>query len=226
MSSFVDIHSHKDRDLKNISIQSRFIQDVKLTDNPSQPYATGIHPWHINQINTSEQLRVLDFAARHPMVCAIGECGIDRSIPIQVSKQIEIFEAQVMIAQKNEKPLIIHNVRAHSDFLALIKRLKPKTPWVFHGFTGNLRIAHELIKHGAYLSFGHHLLRDNSKASEVFQEIPLENIFLETDDWDGNIEQIYIRASELKELTLSDLKEEIYQNFRSVFRLDNRDNTM
>ena len=217
MSVFVDIHTHKNLDSKNISIQSRFIEDIKVSDKASEPYSTGIHPWNINQINVKEQLKVLAFAARNPIVCAIGECGIDRSRPINVDRQIEVFEAHIRIANYSDKPLIIHNVRAYSDFLQLIKQNTIHGPWIFHGYTGNLRIAKELIKHGAFLSFGHHLLSETSKASEVFKEIPLEYIFLETDEWKGNIEQIYIRAAEIKEISLIELRNLIYQNYKRVF---------
>ena len=216
MSDFVDIHTHKTNEQKNISIQSRFIEDIKVSDKPSAVYSTGIHPWNINKINVKEQLKVLAFAARNPMVCAIGECGIDRAIPTNVDRQIEIFEEHIRTANFSEKPLIIHNVRAFSDFLQLIKKYPNHSPWIFHGYTGNLRIAKELIKHGAFLSFGHHLLSETSKAAEVFKEIPLEYIFFETDEWEGTIEQIYIQASEIKEMALIDLRDRIYENFLRI----------
>jgi TatD DNase family protein len=217
MSDFVDIHTHKNNDLKNISIQSRFIEDIKVSDKATVPYSTGIHPWNINKINTKEQLKVLAFAARNPMVCAIGECGIDRAIPTNVDRQIEIFEEHIRIANFSGKPLIIHNVRAFSDFLQLIKKHPNHSPWIFHAYTGNLRIAKELIKHGAFLSFGHHLLSETSKAAEVFKEIPLEYIFLETDEWEGSIEQIYIRASVIKEISLIDLRDIVFSNYKRIF---------
>jgi len=217
VSVFIDIHTHKNLDTKNICIQSRFIEDIKVSDNTTEPYSTGIHPWNINKINVKEQLKVLAFAARNPLVCAIGECGIDRSRAINIDRQIEVFEAHIRIANYSGKPLIIHNVRAYSDFLQLIKQYSIHSPWIFHGYTGNLRIAKEFIKHGAFLSFGHHLLSKTSKAAEIFKEIPLQYIFLETDEWDGSIEQIYIRAAEIKEISLIELRDWIYRNYKRIF---------
>ena len=214
---FVDIHTHKIDESKNIQVLSRFIQDIKVSDKVAIPYSTGIHPWSINDINTEEQFKVLSYAAHQDIVCAIGECGIDRSISCAPEKQISVFTQQAHIANQVQKPLIIHNVRAFSDFLMLAKKLGIQTPWIFHAFTGNLRIAKDLIKQGAYLSFGHHIFLDNSKAQEVFKEIPIEHIFLETDDWDGNIEQVYIRAAELRSMKLSELTKQIYNNYRRVF---------
>jgi len=220
MLGFIDIHTHKSTSQNHTFIQSRFIENIKVSDKALIPYSTGIHPWNIAKIKVKEQLKVLGYMARNPLVIAIGECGIDRAIPINVERQIDIFEAHIRIANQVDKPLIIHNVRAFADFLQLIKTHKPHTPWIFHAYTGNLRIAKELIKEGAFLSFGHHLLIETSKASSVFKEIPLENIFLETDDWDGNIEQIYIRAAELKGISIVELRDRIYQNYQRVFNLN------
>jgi len=217
VSAFINIHTHKCTELKNICIQSRFIQDIKVSDNTTIPYSTGIHPWHINRINVKEQLKVLAYTARNPLVYAIGECGIDRSIPVSVERQIEVFEAHIRIANFSEKPLIIHSVRAFSDFLFLIKQFPIHSPWIFHGYNGNLRIAKELIKNNAFLSFGSHILKDSSKAASIFKEIPLEFVFFETDEWDGNIEQIYIRAAEIKDISLIELKNVIYQNYQRLF---------
>jgi len=214
---FIDIHTHKKESLNALSIQSRFIEDVKVSDKFTQIFSTGIHPWNINKINVKEQLKVLGFVARNPMVYAIGECGIDRSIPIAINRQIDIFEAHISIANTVNKPLIIHNVRAFSDFLFLIKNKATSTPWIFHAYTGNLRIAKELIKQGAYLSFGHHLLLDSSKAASVFQEIPLQNVFFETDDWDGDIAKVYAKAAEIKNISIIELRNQIYQNFQKLF---------
>ncbi len=219
MERFVDIHTHKKSSLNHISIQSRFIENVKVSDKMNNHFSTGIHPWSINKINVKEQLRVLAFVARDPKVCAIGECGIDRAIPINVERQIDIFDAHISIANNVNKPLIIHNVKAFSDFLFLIKKKPITTPWIFHGFTGNLRIAKELIKHGAYLSFGHHLLLDSSKAADIFKEIPLQNIFLETDNWQGEISEIYSKAVAIKSISQIELRNQIYQNYQTVFQI-------
>ena len=217
MSVFVDIHTHKPPVEGYIAIQSRGIETIKVSDKPKAPFSTGIHPWVINQINVKEQLRVLAYTARNPMVCAIGECGIDRAVAINPDRQIEIFEEHIRIANFSEKPMIIHSVKAYADFLHLIKKHAGHTPWIFHGFTGNLRIAKELIKQGAYISFGKHLLMENSKASSVFKELPLEYVFLETDEWEGTITDIFSRAAKIKGISVVELRNQLYVNYKYLF---------
>jgi TatD DNase family protein len=217
VSKLVDIHTHQPPTGEHIAIQSRFIEEVKVSDKALYPYSTGIHPWNINKINVKEQLKVLAYAARNPLVCAIGECGIDRSVAINPERQLQIFEEHIRIANFAEKPLIIHSVRAYADFLHLIKKHQGHTPWIFHGYTGNLRIAKDLIKHGAYISFGKHLLSDTSKAGDVFRELPLESVFLETDEWEGGIAEIYARAAELRGISMAELRNQIYVNYKFLF---------
>ncbi len=54
----------------------------------------------------------------------------------------------------------------------------------------------------------------------VFIETPLERIFLETDDSSDNIEQVYIKAAELKQLSIQELKSRIEDNILNVLKLN------
>ena len=90
--------------------------------------------------------------------------------------------------------------------------------WMFHWFNENLAIANELIDMDCYLSFGRSLLHPNGKNAEVFRALPLERVFLETDDADITIERVYSKAAELKEISIEDLKKSIKTNFQFVFQ--------
>ena len=52
----------------------------------------------------------------------------------------------------------------------------------------------------------------------AFQNIPLSNIFLETDTTHSlNISDVYNKAAELKLLSLDELKSAVFHNFARVF---------
>ena len=89
--------------------------------------------------------------------------------------------------------------------------------WVFHWYNENLAIANELISLDCYLSFGRSLLHPNGKNAEIFRALPLERIFLETDDADVSIENIYAKAAELKDISIENLKKSIIANYQFVF---------
>jgi TatD DNase family protein len=52
---------------------------------------------------------------------------------------------------------------------------------------------------------------------EVFPEVPSDRFFLECDDSNLSIEEIYAKASALKNLSLGDLKRQMKENFLKLF---------
>ncbi|MGE4287233.1 MAG: TatD family hydrolase [Salinivirgaceae bacterium] len=212
MQALLNIHTHKTHntgvELINANLRSPLLPGVR--------YSLGLHPWQLNEINLTEALKVLDEQAAHKAICAVGEIGIDRAISTSVESQVQAFKAQHTLAEKYRLPVIIHCVRAWSDLAALHKQLKPQIPWIFHGFNSSLQTARQLIGLGAYLSFGPALLH-HAKVKDVFQQIPAEFLFLETDDSDEKIESIYQKAAELRHICVDELTDRVYANFIKVF---------
>lgn len=91
-------------------------------------------------------------------------------------------------------------------------------PWVIHGFNANKQTADQMIKMGFYLSFGKALLDPESKATQIFPLIPIKNIFLETDDADIDIKEVYAVAAGLRKLSVDQLKQKIAENARACFK--------
>jgi len=119
--------------------------------------------------------------AKHHNCWAIGECGLDKNIATPLPLQQEIFLKHIHLAETLELPLIIHCVKAYSEVIHLRKITKSKQLWILHGFRKNLKIAQECITHGIALSFGSSLTY-SPQLQEVFQNIPPEYRFFESDD--------------------------------------------
>ncbi len=111
--------------------------------------------------------------------------------------------------------LVIHCVRAYSDFLQILNR-KQNVQFIFHGFNGNTTIAQQLIAKGAMLSFGAKLFVDSNLQS-VFAEIPNDCIFLETDTQQVSISNIYKLAASIKNVSIEELKQIIFSNLTRIF---------
>lgn len=184
--------------------------------------SAGIHPWHILKIDIEKNLQALQQVATKKEVIAIGECGIDRAISIDITRQTDIFLRQNEIAISKDLPIIIHSVKSYSDFLMLLKQGRNLTPWIFHGFSGNFQIAKRLIDKGAFISLGSSLLKNFSKSVETLKKTPLQRIFLETDEADLKIEEIYRIASEIKGIPYEEFVSQIYQNFIYCFNYGRR----
>lgn len=182
-------------------------------------YSIGIHPWKINLNCLDEELQIISKKVSENECWAIGECGLDKRIEAPLEIQKEVFSLQLLLAEKHQKPVIIHCVAAFQEVISLKKELNITVPMFIHGFSKNWQTANQLLKAGFYLSFGKYLMR-NPDLEEVFCQVPLSRIFLETDTMEENIVAVYEKAAFYKQMNLVDLQAQIHQNLNRVFKIN------
>ncbi|MFZ4713280.1 MAG: TatD family hydrolase [Bacteriovoracaceae bacterium] len=223
---YVDIHSHKvnqatiKEDVLSI-INLRLGHDL-LQFFPKSFYSIGIHPWDVKCKDSLElDLSQLEKYALLEEVIAIGESGLDRVRDIDWSSQKEVFLAHMKVAKKVGKPLIIHAVRSHSDILQMLKVEKwemTKLPLIHHDFRGNIETVKQYKNYHCYFSYGQSLWH-NGDHLQAFLSLPIEQIFLETDDQvQYGIEEIYYKAAELRRIKMDDLKLSLMNNFFNLIQ--------
>lgn len=178
-------------------------------------YSVGIHPWGISILHWEEQLKLLKEASLRQNVLAIGECGLDTICSTAFSLQEQVFLAQVHWANAIEKPLIIHCVRAWEEVLHLLQTTKNKVPVIFHGFSKNRILADKIIARGYYLSFVKSLLHSSGKETLAF--LPVDKIFLETDDASLSIQTIYGLAEQALSIDHNSLVLQMKKNAIAIF---------
>lgn len=176
----IDCHSHRPAPYPEGII---CVGPADFSPAEGQLYSVGIHPWDAAAA-TPEALEALRQAAAHPQVVAIGETGIDTLKGAPMFRQLPAFRAQAEIAESAGKPLVIHDVRGHDMILAMYKDIKPRQPWIIHGFRGKPTVAAMLALPGIYFSMGE---RFNA---ESLRGIPAERRLAETDDSALTIEDI------------------------------------
>ena len=179
-------------------------------------YSIGIHPWCIKVEKIDEDLKIIENKLQTNNCLAIGECGLDKRIEIPLELQISVFEKQLALAEEYKKPVVIHCVAAFQEVIAIKRKMKISVPMIIHGFSKNSQIASQLIKEGFYLSFGKYLLL-NPELKTVFNDIPNDRFFLETDTLEENIQQVYKIASEYKNMTINELQDVVSSNFEKIF---------
>lgn len=211
---FFNCHTHQFTNNPDVlELVNQYPQDF---DASIPFYSVGIHPWYIVENRIDADLKIIEEKLKKDNCLAIGECGLDKRIEISLEQQILVFEKQLALAEKYQKPVVIHCVAAFQEVIAIKKKMKISVPLIIHGFSKNNQIANQLIKEGFYISFGKHLFR-NPDLKTVFQNVPNDRFFLETDTIDENITVVYDLASAYKELTKKELKEIISKNFEDVF---------
>lgn len=182
-------------------------------------FSVGLHPWHVTEDTWKQKVEIVRESSRLPSVLAIGETGLDKAVNVPFQIQQFAFEEQLHIAEITHKAVVIHCVRSYSEILAYRKKSDQSIPWIFHWYNSTDQTARELIRKNCYLSFGHMLFNNQSKAYAVFKNIPAENIFLETDDAGYSIHQVYEQAAIIRNLHPDALKLQILDNFARCFNI-------
>ncbi len=215
---YIDIHSHHKQDGKDL------VKVVNLFPGEDIPvftgknfYSVGLHPWKIKtkQENNSF-LQMMEDALEFDHVLFAGECGLDKITATDFEEQKRVFLAQAIMADEYQKPLIIHCVRAYNEILELYNSQHPSVPWILHGYSGSREMTEQLSKKQFYFSFGKLLFKENTKAIDSFSALPLERIFIETDEFKGSVEEIYARAAEIKNISVQDMKKAVWTSFNQL----------
>ena len=211
---FFNLHTHKFTN--NPSILELVNQYPWEFDASIPQYSIGIHPWYINEERVTSDLKVIEEKLQLKECLALGECGLDKRIEVPMWLQIEVFEKQIALAEQYQKPLVLHLVAAFDELIEIKKRLKISIPIIIHGFSKNENVSKQLLDNGFYLSFGKYLLT-NPDLKEVFQSIPNDKFFLETDTIEETIYEIYALAAAYKGMTIKQMQTQVESNWKSVF---------
>ncbi|HLF51826.1 TatD family hydrolase [Flavobacterium sp.] len=212
---FFNLHTHKFTNQPDVlELVNQYPQDF-VENIPF--YSIGIHPWYIVEEQIEADLQLIESKLQEKNCLAIGECGLDKRIEIPLDLQQSVFEKQLALAEKYQKPVVIHCVAAFQEVIEIKKRLNISVPIIIHGFSKNEQIAKQLIANGFYLSFGKYLLR-NPELETVFQSIPNDKFFLETDTVEETIDEVYALAAKYKNIDIESLQNIIQQNFNTIFK--------
>ena len=210
---FYNLHTHVS--VNRLDVFELINQYPNQVNSSLPSFSVGIHPWYIVPENLQIDLDAIESNIQLQNCLAVGECGLDKRIETDLEFQKKVFIEQIKIAEKYNKPLILHCVAAYQEAIQIKKDLKVQVPMVIHGFSKNYQVAKSLIDNGFYLSFGKYLLR-NPELSDVFEQIPPERIFLETDMIEETIDLVYQKAQSAVDF---DINQVVQNNFKRVFNL-------
>ena len=205
MAEFVNIHTHCPSGVGIEIVNCR----LGVDQIPSSGlFSVGIHPWDVGHPSPSvdDLCKVLELAD----CVAIGEVGLDKKCTSDWAMQEAVFSAMLHFGGR---PFIIHCVKAQREVLTM---LGTDDVCVFHGFIGSPQQASQLWQLGHCTSFGFGALR-SPKTMEALKACPSNQLFLETDVDTRGIIALYEEVAKLRDVTVEELKEEIYNNYKRIF---------
>ncbi|MDR0973511.1 MAG: TatD family hydrolase [Prevotellaceae bacterium] len=205
----LDIHTHHSS-TDGTAILS--IAPSELSADCSNTYfSVGYHPWSLHA-DRMPDWNLLEEAAHHPQVLAIGETGLDKLIDCPILLQEEALLRHVHIAMQTRKPLVLHCVRAYNELIHLRKEIPTEIIPIIHGYRGNATLARQLLSKGFYLSFGAYY------HDEALRATPLDRLFLETDESDIPIRTLYERAAALRQVETDLFTRSVQETIVRVFK--------
>ena len=142
--------------------------------------AVGIHPSDVKKLNDDIWNKFIEYS-NNPYVKAIGEIGLDYYWDKDnKDDQKDIFIKQIEIANKLNKPILVHSRDAMQDTFDIMKKYPAKG--VMHCYSGSREMAKEFMKLGYYLSLGGPVTYKNAnEPKEVAKIIDDDKILIETD---------------------------------------------
>ncbi len=204
---------------------------IELAEQFPHVYAAvGVHPGEIEDYREGD-LKLIEELAAHPKCLAIGEIGLDYYWDdSRKPEQQELFKAQLELALKLDKPVIVHDREAHADSLEIVFAY-PQLRGVFHCYSGSAEMAKELIKRGWYLGFDGPVTYKNArKTLEVLEICPVDRIVIETDspylspvplrgkrNDSSNLKYICRKIAEIKGISADDMARITLENGKRLF---------
>jgi len=204
----LDIHTHAIPAVAGTAIVNVFPQDF----DPAAAgwFSTGFHPYHVAEA-TPAWWSAWEAQTRLPQVLAVGEAGLDKACATDFEMQLDCFRRQALWAEEVGKPLVVHLVRAADELLQVRSEVRPRMPWVIHGFRKGGVLARQLADKGMYLSFGPRFRPDALRA------VPLDRLFLETDESGCDIHDVLAAAAEALDIETDALRNQLMENIKKVF---------
>lgn len=172
---------------------------VETAEKYESVYATiGLHPIHTGKsyhdekelgeggkafTSRGEEFDAAKYErlAQSKKVIAIGECGLDYYRLEENTKKVQenAFVQQIELANRLQKPLMLHIRNAYEDALAVLKA-HAKVKGDVHFFAGDWNIAKQFLDEGFTISFTG-VLTFTQDYDEVVKNAPLDMLLIETD---------------------------------------------
>ena len=165
------------------SVEVSSMEKVIAAEADENIYAMiGIYPSEAKTYTQEVEDRMIELAKNHK-VKAVGEIGLDyywdKSF---VDLQKEVYVKQILLANKLNLPIVIHDREAHKDAYDLLLEYNQSSKALFHCFSGSVEFMRECVKKGWYIALGGVVTFKNAvKMKDVAREIPLDKLVLETD---------------------------------------------
>lgn len=208
---------------------------IEAAENVEMFYAWGIHPGFINSAKLDFSVAEPWFPGAKPL--AIGECGLDKRLKVDLECQIRAFVWQLELARLHDLPVVVHQVGHSARILEILQSADLKRGFIMHSYSGSAEMAQRFVEAGGKISLSASCLKNPEKLPKLLAAVSPAALLLETDapdmrlpDWPGSsnepvaLPQIAANVARICGLAVENLAEVVYTNAVQFFRLPERIN--
>ncbi len=167
----------------SVDLNSNFISHQLSKKFDNIYFSVGIHPSEASKFKIKNFNKIEKLITDKKCI-GIGEIGVDLyHTKENLKEQLELFEYQLHIAKKYNKPVILHTRDSFNETFTILNKNEFKDiRGVFHCFSYGIEEAKKIIERNFFISFAGNLTFKNAKNLHyVATHIPLEYILVETD---------------------------------------------
>ncbi len=147
----------------------------------------GVHPEELDTVTelgvTLKRLEAKINSERK--IVGVGEIGMDFFYDKEKKtreKQIEAFTAQMELAHRLGKPVVIHARQAEAEILTVLRNLGSWPQGQFHCWGGSGDFLRTVLEMGFFVSFcGNITYKSAGRLREMVKMVPVDRLLLETD---------------------------------------------
>ncbi len=188
----------------------------------------GIHPWDADKIIFSDMEPLNKYLNLYQKAHAIGEIGLDNEwCEVDLEIQRKVFIAQLDMAEKLKKPIVLHTKGMEEEIAEIIKDYSVKK--LVHWYDDEKHLD-KYIGQDCYFTINPDYLK-NPTIVNIIKRVPMSRLLLETDgiealEWVFNrkislneslemLENSMKFISDIKGIAKEDCQKILYQNFQN-----------
>ncbi|PIE04644.1 MAG: hydrolase TatD [Spirochaetales bacterium] len=230
----------KQANVLNIMSVTNNLQDFfevyqNLSTASNVVFSIGVSPSEVQYPGPDWQQKI-DEGVKKDRVMAIGEIGLDYFRKFgDKSSQVELFIAQLELAESYNLPVLIHNRKAGHDIMEILKSKLPSAGGVLHCYSEDWEFAEKILEthDNLYFSFaGNVTYRNARNLHETVVNLPLDRIVIESEspfmvpaDFRGKRNKpVYMPSTasfiaEIREQDEEEVAEALWRNACKLFRI-------
>ncbi len=154
---------------------------IELATDFNCSATAGVHPHQASSWTDDARARIVD-ALDDPAVVAVGETGLDYHYDYSPRDiQRRAFEAQLELAERHGRPVVIHSREADDDMAAMLRATTGRVRLVLHSFSSGAAVFEAGLEVGAWFGFSGMVTFRNWKQADQLTGCPPDRLLIETD---------------------------------------------